>query len=218
VCPRGDIITGGIFNPMPIEVGSGLAPVEVCYIEDTDVDQDCLPDVYEYNSAGTDKSDFLKKKGAAENVHNAYISVNAKLQTAIEKIIGAGNTVGLLSVGDGKVPMLLAALSVGRTTLENTIEESTLAVRSIALDGDDVTLTVGAEADEPSVGTVFVSDNTVTATIVVSYADRIDGEWASKELVKTFEIKDGTVSDKFTFSLEELGLDASTGFFKVKLK
>ena len=32
------------------------------------------------------------------------------------------------------------------------------------------------------------------------------------------KIEDGTVSEELTFSLEELGLDASKGFFKVEVK
>ena len=218
VCPRGDIVTGGIFNPVAITVGAGAAPVEVCYIEDTDLDQDCLPDVYEYDEAGTDKTSFLEKKGVADNAHNGYITVNPNMQTAIDNLIGAGANIGLLSMGGGRVPMQMAALSLGVPTLENSIEESTLAIRSLALENGTVKLTLGAEANEPSLGTVFVSDGTVTATIVVRYADSLDGEWKSAEITKTFVINEGGVSDELSFSLSELGLDASKGFFKVELK
>ena len=79
-------------------------------------------------------------------------------------------------------------------------------------------LTVGAAADEPAKGTIFVSEGKVTATIVVSYADTLGGTWDSTELTKTFEIEDGSVADTLTFSLSELGLDSSKGFFKVELK
>ena len=220
-CARGDIVSGSIFNPVATTVGAGLVPVEVCYIEDTDVDQDCLPDIYEYDeSSAQDKTNgtFLTVNDVAENHHNGYITVNPNLQSAIDNLIGAGNTVGLLSVGGGRVPMQLAALSLGMPTLENSVEEGTLAIKSIALEGDNVNLTVGAAADEPAKGTVFVSDGKVTVTIVVSYTDTLGGKWDSTELTKTFEIEDGSVADTLTFSLEELGLDSSKGFFKVELK
>ena len=77
---------------------------------------------------------------------------------------------------------------------------------------------VGAAADEPAKGTIFVSDGKVTVTIVVSYADTLGGTWNSTELTKTFEIEDGAVADTLTFSLSDLGLDSSKGFFKVELK
>jgi hypothetical protein len=218
VCPRGDIVTGGTFNPVAIKVGAGPAPVEVCYIEDTDVDQDCLPDVYEYDEADAGKIDFLSQKDVADNAHNGYISVNPYMQPAIDNLIGAGANVGLLSLGGGKVSVRVAALALGVPTLENSIEETTLAVKGLALEGGMVKLTLGAEANEPSLGTVFVSDGTVTATIVIKYADSLAGEWNSKEVVKTFEIEAGAVSETIEISLAELGLDASKGFFKVELK
>ena len=223
VCPRGDIVSGGIFNPVGIKIGAGAAPVEVCYIEDTDLDQDCLPDVYEYDSAPSNNKTagtFLAVKGVADNAHNGYISVNPELQTAIDNLIGAGNNIGLLSLG-GQIPMQVAALSLGMPTLENSIEESTLAIKSIALEGGAVNLTVAAEANEPSLGTVFVSNGKVTTTIVISYADSLNGDWKEKEFEKTFEIADGNVDGVLTITREELmkeGLDTSRGFFKVSLK
>ena len=218
VCPRGDIVSGGIFNPVAITVGAGAAPVEVCYIEDTDLDQDCLPDVYEYDEAGADKTDFLSKKDVAHNAHNGYITVNPELKPAIDKLIGTGANIGLLSMGGGQVPMQMASLALGLPSLENSIEESSLAIKSLALENEMVKLTLGAEANEPSLGTVFVSDGTVTATIVVKYADSLNGEWSATEVTKTFVINEGGVSDELSFSLRELGLDPSKGFFKVELK
>jgi len=218
VCPRGDIVSGGVFSPTAIEVGYGAAPVEVCYIEDADVDQDCLPDVYEYNTADTDKTDFLEKKGVAENANNGYISVNPKLQTAIDNLVGAGNSVGLLSLGGGKVSMQVAALALGVPTLENTVKDSTLAVTGLTLENGAVNLTVGAEADEPSLGTVFVSNGKVMTTVVVYYTAQLGGDW---EVVVTksveFAIDDeGSVGDTFKIPLD--GLDTTKGFFKVDLK
>jgi hypothetical protein len=124
----------------------------------------------------------------------------------------------MLSAGAGMMSMNLASLALGMPTLENSVEEGTLAIKSIALEGDNVNLTVGAAADEPAKGTVFVSDGKVTVTIVVRYADSLGGTWNSTELTKTFEIEDGSVADTLKFSLGELGLDSSKGFFKVELK
>jgi hypothetical protein len=212
-CTRGDIATGRIFTPVAIRVGMGLSPREVCYIEDTDLDQDTLPDVYEYEKS--DKSqNFLGGMGILDNC----IAVNPSLEAAINSLIGAGTTPAMLSAGNGMMSMNLASLALGVPTLENSVEEGTLAIKSIALEGDNVNLTVGAAADEPAKGTVFVSDGKVTVTIVVSYADTLGGTWNSTELTKTFEIEDGSVADTLTFSLSELGLDSSKGFFKVELK
>ena len=218
VCPRGDIVTGSMFAPQAITVSANVKSDVVVFIEDTDIDQDTLPDVYEYDTAKKQSGDFLQEKGTPENGNNSYISINPELDSLIRNLINAGSTPSMLSAGAGMMSMNLASLALGMPTLENSVEEGTLAIKSIALDGDNVNLTVGAAADEPAKGTVFVSDGKVTVTIVVSYADALGGTWNSTELTKTFEIEDGSVADILTFSLSELGLDSSKGFFKVELK
>ena len=218
VCPRGDIVTGSMFAPQAITVSANVKSDVVVFIEDTDIDQDTLPDVYEYDTAKKQSGDFLQEKGTPENGNNSYISINPELDSLIRNLINAGSTPAMLSAGSGMMSMNLASLALGMPTLENSVEEGTLAIKSIALEGDNVNLTVGAAADEPAKGTVFVSDGKVTVTIVVSYADTLGGTWNSTELTKTFEIEDGSVADTLTFSLSELGLDSSKGFFKVELK
>ena len=71
-------------------------PTALVYIEDCDTDQDCLPDVWEYDTAGTSKTDFLTNKGPAENANNGYISVNPDLQTAISDLINGGSSISLM--------------------------------------------------------------------------------------------------------------------------
>ena len=216
VCPRGDVVSKAIFDPVSIKVGDGIAVKETLYIEDTDVDQDCLPDIYEYDAA-SGKGDFLAAKGAPKNGNDGYVAVNPELVDEISR--NSGNTAAyMFSAGMLSMPSDLVALSLGIDTAENTVEESTLAIRSIALEDGTVNLTVGAKANEPDLGTLFVKDSTVTATIVVKYADSLDGEWMSTEVTKTFAINEGGVSDELSFSLSELGLDPSKGFFKVELK
>ena len=114
--------------------------------------------------------------------------------------------------------MHLAALSLGVSTLENSIDASTLAISSIALDGDNVNLHVGAAADEPAVGTLYVSDGKVKATIRVWHTGSLEGAWDYKDHEIVFAIDEGKVSDTISFSLGELGLDPAKGFFKVEVR
>lgn len=216
-CGRGDIVTGAIFAPTAINVGLGQSPCEVAYVEDTDIDQDCLPDVYEYETAGDNKDGFLMFKGPSTNANDGYIGVNPELASDIER--NSGNaTAYMFSAGATSVPSDLVALTLGLETAENTVEESTLGITAISLANGSVNITVGAKANEPDLGQWYVKDSTVTATIVIKYADSLDGVWNVKEVTKTFRIADGAVSETFTISLEELGLDSSKGFFKVGLK
>ena len=218
-CARGDKDTGAIYAPTGFTVGEGIeTPFVSLYVEDTDVDQDALPDVWEYDAAnGAD--DFLLKQGPMENTNDGYIAVNPDLVANIARVVAANSAGGMMSLAaSGYMPSAMASMMLGVDSIEPEIEDGTLAVKSIALDGDNVNLTVGAAADEPAKGTIFVSEGKVTATIVVSYADTLGGTWDSTELTKTFEIEDGSVADTLTFSLSELGLDSSKGFFKVELK
>ena len=218
-CLHGDTSTGAIFAPTAVTVGNGIAtPKAVVYVEDCDVDQDCLPDVWEYDNAGTDKTDFLLKKGPMADTHNGYIAVNPSLQTAIANLINGGSSLRLLAAAPGQMSASVAALMLGVPSVEPSLKEGTLAVTSLTLAEGTVRLTLGAEAEDPAAGTVFVSDGLVRATIVVKYADALDGEWKSVETAIEKKIEEGAVSDEITLSLEELGLDASKGFFKVEVR
>lgn len=221
-CPRGDTETGAIYAPTAVTIGDGIeTPVARVYVEDADVDQDCLPDVWEYDNAGTDKTDFLLKKGPMADKYNGYISVNPNLEIAISDLINGsgGSTLRLLAAAPGQISAPVAALMLGVPTTDPEIQEETLRISGLTLDGDNVSFTVSAEADDPLAGnTVFVSEGKITVTVTVKYADSLDGEWSEKSEVKTFEITDGAVSETFTFSLTDLGLDSSKGFFKVEVK
>lgn len=225
-CPRGDIKSDSIYNPSAITVSNGKTSAVTFYIEDTDCDQDCLPDAWEYKQWSAEKKTvrpsedkFLDMKGAdGLNHESGLVSLNSAISAKVARLAVYGASAGMLSLSSGAMSSELVALALGIPTIENTINESTLSIKSISLDSGKVKLTVVASADEPAVGTVFVSDGKVTATIVVNYADTLDGTWSSTEVTKTFTINEGGVSDEFSFSLEELGLDASKGFFKVELK
>ena len=218
-CMRGDTVTKAIYAPTAFTVGDGVEmPTALVYVEDCDVDQDCLPDVWEYDEAGTDKTDFLLKKGPMENANNGYISVNPDLMASINDLINGGSSLRLLSAVPGRMSSAVAALMLGVPSVEPSLDEKTLAIKSLTLAEGTVTLTLGAEADDPAAGTVFVTDGLVRATVVVKYADSLDGEWGSKTVEIEKQIEEGAVSETLTFSLKELGLDASKGFFKVELK
>ena len=188
------------------------------YVEDCDTDQDCLPDVYEYDTAGTSKTDFLLKKGPMENDNNGYIAVNPDLQTAISDLINGGSAISLLSAGPSRMPKTLAALMLGADSVDPSIDAKTLAIKSLALADGTVTIALAAEAEDPAAGTVFVTDGMVRVTVVVKYADSLSGEWKSVEKYIEKKIEDGAVSEELTFKLEDLGLDATKGFFKVEVK
>ena len=115
-------------------------------------------------------------------------------------------------------PVPLAALVLGADSVEPSIDERTLSIKSLALADGNVTITLSAEAEDPAAGTVFVTDGMVRVTVVVKYADSLAGEWKSVEKYIEKKIEDGAVSEELTFSLEELGLDATKGFFKVEVK
>ena len=218
-CSRGDMVTGAIYAPTAVTVGDGFAtPTALVYVEDCDVDQDCLPDVWEYDNAGTDKAEFLLKKGPMENANNGYISVNPDLADSISDLINGGSSSMLLSAAPGKMSATIAALMLGVPSVEPSIKTETLAIKSLTLSDGEVKLTLGAEAEDPAAGTVFVTEGIVRATVVVKYADSLDGEWNSVEKVIEKKIEEGTVSETLTFSLSELGLDATKGFFKVEVK
>ena len=226
VCPRSEAETSALYAPTPVTIGSGESVSTVTvYIEDADTDQDWLPDVWEYDVAGTDKTDFLLKKGPMENTHNGYISVNPNLEAAISDLIGTAGSgtprylasarPALLS---SAVPPSVAALVLGVNSVEPMLDGKTLAIKSLTLEDGAVKLTLGADVDDPTAGTVFVTDGMVRATVVVKYAESLGGEWKSVEKSIEKKIEDGTVSEEISFLLKELGLDASKGFFKVELK
>ena len=219
MCPRGDVVSKAIYDPTSIKVGDGIAVKETLYIEDVDTDQDCLPDVYEFDAA-SGKDDFLAAKGPSTNGKDGYIAVNPELANDISR--NSGNTVAyMLSAGTMSMPSDMVALSLSIETAENTLEESTLAIKAISLENGAVNLTIGAEANEPDLGKLYVKGNTVTVTIVIKNSDSLNGEWKEKCIEKTFEIDDGNVGGVLTITNEELkkeGLDTSKGFFKVGLK
>ena len=218
-CPRGDVDSGAIYTPTSVTIGNERPTPSVhVYVEDCDTDQDCLPDVWEYDTAGTSKTDFLLKKGPMENDNNGYISVNPDLQAAISDLVNGGHSISLLSVGPSRMPKTLAALMLGTDSVDPSIDATTLSIKSLALADGNVTIALAAEAEDPAAGTVFVSDGMVKVTVIVKYADSLDGEWKSVEKDLEKKIEDGTVSEELTFSLEDLGLDASKGFFKVEVK
>jgi len=218
-CPRGDVDSGAIYTPTSVTIGNEQPTPSVrVYVEDCDTDQDCLPDIWEYDTAGTSKTGFLLKKGPMENDNNGYISVNPNLQPAISDLINGGSSISLLSAGPSRMPKTLAALMLGADSVDPSIDEKTLAIKSLVLANGNVTIALTAEAEDPAAGTVFVTDGMVRVTVVVKYADSLDGEWNSVEKYLEKTIEDGTVSEELTFSLEELGLDASKGFFKVEVK
>jgi hypothetical protein len=221
VCSRGDVVSKAIFDPTAIKVADGIPVKETLYIEDVDTDQDCLPDVWEYDQKNGADGFLSRNDNPSTNGYNGYIAVNPELAKAIGNLIAADARAYMFSVGMASIPSGMVALSLGIETAENTVEESTLAIKGISLENGDVNLMVGAEANEPDLGTLYVKDNTVTATIVIRYADSLNGEWKEKDFVKTFEIADGSVGCVLTITKEELmaeGLDTSKGFFKVDLK
>jgi hypothetical protein len=222
-CNRGDVETGAIYAPTGFTVGDGKAtPLVTLYIEDTDVDQDVLPDVWEYDEADG-AEDFLGKKGLAENTNNGYISVNPELLDNISRVAAANSAGGMLSLAaSGYMPSAMAAMMLGVDSVEPEIEEGTLGITAFSLDGDTVKLTVGAKADDPLAGSVFVSNGKITAAVVVLHATSLAEGFAElKSVDVTFDIEEGAVSHTERISLKDIlgdDVDLSKGFFKVELK
>ena len=228
-CDRGGTETGAIYAPAGFEVGDGIAtPLASLYVEDADVDQDALPDVWEYdewlkNKAGYDVEDFLLKQGPMENVNDGYIAVNPELVADILRAVSANGGSSMMSLAaSGYMPSAMAAMMLGVDSVEPEIEEGTLGITAFSLDGDTVKLTVGAKADDPLAGSVFVSDGKVTATVVVLHATSLAEGFAElKSVDVTFDIEEGAVSHTESISLKDIlgeDVDLSKGFFKVELK
>ena len=153
------------------------------------------------------------------NVSNGYISVNPYLEAAISDLINGGSAFHLSAAASGKLSTSVAALMLGVSSVEPSIKAETLSIRSLTLADGTVRLTLGAEAEDPAAGTAWLDSNGIVhATVVVKYADALDGEWNSVEKVIEKKIEEGTVSETLTFSLSELGLDPTKGFFKVEVK
>ena len=116
----------------------------------------------------------------------------------------------------------MASLMLGVDSVEPEIEDGTLGITAFSLDGDTVKLTVGAKADDPLAGSVFVSNGQVTAKVVVLHATALsDGFAAIKTVDVTFDIEEGAVSHTECISLRDIlgeNVDLSKGFFKVELK
>ncbi|MBQ9741180.1 MAG: hypothetical protein IJV91_09595, partial [Kiritimatiellae bacterium] len=222
-CPRGDKDSGAIYAPISVNVGnSANAAVAVVYVEDTDLDQDALPDVWEYDEAGG-AEDFLLKKGPAENTDDGYIAINPDLVMNIARVAAANSAGGMLSfAASGYMPSAMASMMLGVDSVEPEIEEGTLGITAFSLDGDTVKLTVGAKADDPLAGSVFVSNGKITATVVVLHATSLAEGFAElKSVDVTFDIEEGAVSHTERISLKDIlgdDVDLSKGFFKVELK
>ncbi len=212
--------SGAIFTPLAVTLGYGVDPgVAKVYVEDADTDQDCLPDVYEYDVAGTSKANFLEKKNVSTNANNGYITVNPNLESAISDLVNGGMPVRLASVASRRMSASLASLISAVDTVEPSIKGSTLTVTSLGLADGVVSIAMSAEAEDPLAGsTLFVSDGKVRATLVVKYSDSLGGEWSEVREPVEFAVEDGAVDAVFTKALSDLGLDASRGFFKVEIE
>lgn len=153
-----------------------------------------------------------------ENDHNGYISVNPNLQSAIDDLINGGATIGLFSASGFGISRPLAALVANVESVDPEIDGTTLSVTSLQLVDGNVALTLSADAVDPLAGsTVFVSGGKVSATLVVRYADALNGEWSEIREPIEFAVEDASAGAVFTKALSDLGLDASKGFFKVEI-
>ena len=63
------------FDPQPIMVSYGTTPSVFVWIEDADTDADRIPDAWEYDSAGTNKVDFLITNGPTNIVFDGHAFV-----------------------------------------------------------------------------------------------------------------------------------------------
>lgn len=221
-CYRGVKSIAAGFTAADFTLAAGKeTPTALVYIEDTDVDRDAFPDVFEYDTAKS-KTDFLLEKGPADNTHNGYIQVNPDLETSIRNLVNSGATTMSLTAGGMASP--LVALMFGVDSVLPEVEANTLQITSLALEGDIVKLTVAAAAKDNSSLLaqsgmfVPVEGGKVTVTIAVKSASSLGGDWSEDTVEKTFEIEDGMVGDTLEFSLSELGLNSGKGFFKVELK
>ena len=236
-CTR-DVTVGTIFAPKSVKVGPGCGEGEIIpiFIEDCDIDQDCLPDAWEWTqkknltSFGASSLDqsltggFVMKKSLVQEITSKgkassglAVMMTAKLSTP---------RVAALMLGvdaSGSDDDVMDALVDAGSSVE--IEENSVAITSIALDAAARQVKLGVSAEvESAVGDAlassiytFTGSDTINVTCrVMRKATLMDAAWvevAAKDVVISPTIGIGTLT-------VDLGdeVDLTGGFFKVVLE
>ena len=236
-CTR-DVSSGTIFAPKSVKVGPGCGEGEIITIsiEDCDVDQDFLPDAWEWTqkknltSFGASSLDqsltggFVMKQSLV-----GAITSNGKASSGLAVMMTAKLStprVAALMLGvdaSGSDNDVMDALADAGSSVE--IEENSVAITSIALDAAARQVKLGVSAEvESAVGDAlassiytFTGSDTITVTCrVMRKATLMDADWvevAAKDVVISPTIGIGTLT-------VDLGdeVDLSSGFFKVVLE
>jgi len=223
-----------IFTPKPVAISSAdlRAPLVNVWIEDADTDGDNLPDVWEYDTAGANKTDFLAKKNA-QPMTNDELALDkdfADAMVAVQNGLSSGLAGAAFSLLQDKTGVELLINNGGTDTewltvddLRPQIKEGTIEITGLRLEGDNVILTMKAKTAVAVNGTVaekfaVSASDKITVTLVVKSASSLDGPWTEQEMVKELSIVDGDVESTQYIKLSDLGLDASKGFFKIEVK
>ena len=229
--------TGTIFTPKSVTVGpgSGVGDIIPVFIEDCDVDNDCLPDAWEWingnHSLATMSSRSIDKNAGGFAMNS---TLAGELEESEETGPGLAVSFAMRSLSTSRVAALLLGVdatgsddAVGRALnsagSDATAEPVSVSITAIELDRDSGTVKITTDSKGMMKGSdVIVSEiytipsgaESLTLTCKVLHCDVLGGPWTE---IESKEVKIDRTTTDYTFDLGE-NVDLSSGFFKAKLE
>ena len=220
-----------------VTVGPGYSVSDIIpvYIEDCDVDNDCLPDAWEWLN-GNRSLATMNSRSIDRNTGG--FAMNSDLVGALEEsgqtASGLAVSLAMRSLSTSRVAALL--LGVDATGSDDAVDTALNGVRSdataepvsvsitaIEIDRDSGTVKITTDSKGSLQGSdVIVSEiytipsgaESLTLTCKVLHCDVLGGPWTE---IASKEVKIDRTTTDYTFDLGE-NVDLSSGFFKAKLE
>ena len=235
-CTR-DSRTGTIFTPKSVTVGPGYSVSDIIpvYIEDCDVDNDCLPDAWEWlngnHSLATMNSRSIDRNTGGFAMNSDLVgALEASGQTAS----GLAVSLAMRSLSTSRVAALLLGVdatgsddavdtALNSAGSDATAEPVSVSITAIEVDRDSGTVKITTDSKGSLQGSdVIVSEiytipsgaESLTLTCKVLHCDVLGGPWTE---IASKEVKIDRTTTDYTFDLGE-NVDLSSGFFKAKLE
>ncbi len=219
------------FTPRPYTVAKGEEPpvVEI-YIEDTDQENDGLPDAWEWekNSSLTTRSSptgatfFTKVNTNLATTVASYTKLNAASSGQNHAVMTLMNT--LMSGSDPDATAAAFVLLSGDADSETGIGQVSVKIDSFSLDaGISLTVTSDVDTSAGGAGGLFVVSDTAPVSVILVAAKSPDFSDARETTVKRITLRANadvteTVSaGEVQAAIEAAGL-GDAAFFKVKLE
>ncbi len=232
-CGR-DRTAGGIFVPKRVTVDTkvGVSETIPVFIEDCDIDQDCLPDAWEWSVNGN-----LETYGASQIDQQVVgFAMNKSLTGAMAAVASPSSGLAVRSLSATR----LAALSLGvcatgtdeevaealRSAPESVTAEPTyVKITALNFDLSSGTVSVTAETEGSLTGGTtasllnvyeFDSDqSTITLTLKLWHRASLDAESWTEVGSRSVQLEKTTKT--YTYEMAD-ELDLASGFFKVTLE